>query len=229
MDLRPLSAALARARAILESWVDFCAEAVPNPLLMDLGQTTCTDSDVLAEQATPMPRAAPVRSPRPYRCKHRRQCGVKPAAIFAKGGHDTAQPDTGRESAPLSSADTASLVAAGRRYRQHRLLERSAGEFGGIWALGARGHMHWMGPGSRSRFSAAHTGVHSGSVPVVVKREGQSTKWSSEQVRGRLFRVVLMYTRIRSTKVTASLPQGLRRGEGDFRSHWIWAFWRRAK
>ena len=119
MDLRPLVAALAQGHAILESWVDFCAEAVPNPLLMDLGQTTCTDSDVLAEQATPMPRAAPVRSPRPYRCKHRRQCGVNPAAICAQGGHDTAQPGPGRASAPLSSADTAPLVAAGRCYRQH--------------------------------------------------------------------------------------------------------------
>ena len=41
MDLRPLVAALARARAVLEIWADFCAEAVPNPLLMDLGRTIC--------------------------------------------------------------------------------------------------------------------------------------------------------------------------------------------
>ena len=30
-----------RARAVLEVWADFCAEAVPNSLLMDLGRTIC--------------------------------------------------------------------------------------------------------------------------------------------------------------------------------------------
>ena len=102
-------------RAVMAVDPDLRMEDLPDRPLARLSQQTWVAVNSLAEETAPRTQLLRDGVTEPCTSIWRRRSGVKSAAGFALGTHNTAEPVPGRASALYSAADILPVVRAGRR------------------------------------------------------------------------------------------------------------------